>query len=176
MSSDLVLDCGIAVLRRYRESDLEALLLQADDAEVSANLRDTFPFPYTREDGLSWIALATGELMETNCAIEVEGVFAGGIGLQMLGAQARITAELGYWLGRSFWGRGITSAVIDPFVTWAFERFPETVRIQACVYESNPASARILERNGFEREGTHRRSIIKRGRILDQTMYARLRD
>lgn len=170
------IDCGPALLRRFRSDDLEELVELADDADVSANLRDTFPHPYTREDGLRWLGLTTGELRETNFVIEVDGRFAGGIGLQPLSDQSRVTAELGYWLGRTFWGRGLAGAVVGPFVDWAFGRFPGILRIQACVYEGNPASERVLERNGFLREGVLRRSIIKRGRVLDQSVWARLRD
>ena len=74
------IDCGPALLRRFRSDDLEELVELADDADVSANLRDTFPHPYTREDGLRWLGLTTGELRETNFVIEVDGRFAGGSG------------------------------------------------------------------------------------------------
>ena len=109
-------------------------------------------------------------------AIEVEGKFAGGAGVHPFKNEERITAEIGYWLGRPFWGRGIATAVVGALVPWAFDRFPEILRVQACTYDSNLASARVLEKNGFECEGVMRRSVTKGDRILDQHIFARLRE
>lgn len=148
----------------------------ADDAGIAANMRDIFPHPYTRADGEEWLARATDDLADSTFAIEVEGEFAGGAGVRPFKNEERITAEIGYWLGRPFWGRGIATAVVGALVPWAFDRFPEILRVQACTYDSNPASSRVLEKNGFECEGVMRRSVTKGDRILDQHIFARLRE
>ena len=176
MTNVATIDAGIAVLRRYRSEDLESLIAIADDPGVAANMRDLFPYPYTREEGEKWIALATGDLKEASFAIEVNGELAGGAGVQFFHAEARVTAEIGYWLGRKFWGRGIATAAVRALAPWVFEHYPAIIRLQACTYNSNPASGRVLEKNGFELEGVMRRSIIKNDRILDQNVYALLRD
>jgi ribosomal-protein-alanine N-acetyltransferase len=176
MTGGIPIDCGSETrIRRYREDDLEALLLQADHPQVAATLRDAFPHPYTRQDAEQWIALATGECSGTNFVIESGGAFAGGIGLMLTDAERRITAEIGYWIGPDFWGRGIVTDAVSGFVPWVFDTCPEVLRIEAPVYHVNPASARVLEKNGFHHEATLSRSVRKGDRILDQLMYVRFR-
>jgi RimJ/RimL family protein N-acetyltransferase len=173
---ETLIDAGIATIRRFRAEDLEPLLVLADDAGVAANMRDIFPHPYTRADGEEWIARATGDLTDTAFAIEVDGKFAGGVGVAQYKNEERITAEIGYWLGRPFWGRGIATAVVGALVPWVFEHLPDVLRLQACTYSSNPASGRVLEKNGFKFEGVMRRSVTKGDRILDQNIFALLRE
>lgn len=175
MSGDLLIDALVARIRRYTEQDLESLLREANHQDVAANMRDRFPHPYTVVDAAEWITLATGVLSDEAFVIEVDGEFAGGVGVRPFEDEGRITAEIGYWLGRRFWGRGIATAVVESFVPWVFEHHPELIRVQACVYDSNPASRRVLEKNGFVHEGTLRRSVKKGDRILDQEIYARFR-
>jgi len=163
------------ILRSYMPQDLEALVSLANDPDVSLNMRDLFPSPYTLEDGKAWLALATGDLKDNNFVVEVDGQYAGGAGFQIGKAEEHITAEIGYWLGRRYWGRGIATGVVSARVQWIFEHHPEIIRLQACTYHTNPASARVLEKNGFRLEGVMRRSVTKRGNILDKNIYALLR-
>jgi ribosomal-protein-alanine N-acetyltransferase len=86
----------------------------------------------------------------------------------------RISAELGFWLGEPFWGRGIMTEAVRAFVPWAFERFSLS-RIYAQVFAFNTGSARVLEKAGFILEATLRRSAIKDGMITDQFQFVRLR-
>jgi RimJ/RimL family protein N-acetyltransferase len=58
--------------------------------------------------------------------------------------------------------------------TYAFDVL-EMERVQAMVFEWNPASARVLEKNGYAFEGRMRRSIFKDGRLLDSLLYSRIR-
>lgn len=176
MASDVRLDAGIATLRRYRVEDTRQLQLIANDPGIAATMRDMFPHPYTTADAEEWIKLATGGLKESSFAIEVNGELAGGVGVQLYKKEARVTAEMGYWLGRRFWGQGIATAATGAFVPWVFETYPEISRLQACVFDSNPASGRVLEKNGFELEATLRRSITKNGQIHDQLIYVRFRE
>jgi ribosomal-protein-alanine N-acetyltransferase len=176
MPEGIPIDCGSARIRPYHLDDLEDLLLQADHPQVAACLRDVFPHPYTRDDGKEWLELATGSLAATSFAIESSGDFAGGIGLMLSTGERRITAEVGYWLGPGFWGRGIATAAVSVFVPWVFGNHPEVIRLEAGVFESNPASARVLEKNGFHHEGTQVRSVKKGDRMLDRLLYVRFRD
>ena len=92
-------------MRPWRPDDLDSLLRHANDAEVSRGLRDRFPYPYTRGDGEAFLAgsvLAPGTL---NLAIEIDGQACGSVGAQQGLAERGHTAELGYWLGRAYWGR-----------------------------------------------------------------------
>lgn len=164
------------VLRSWVPRDADALARHAHDREVWLNLRDRFPHPYTRDDARRWIALCADEpLRSTNLAIEVGGEAAGAVGFDRLPDVHRLTAEIGYWLGRAHWGRGIATRALVAATRYAFERF-DFERLEAGVFEWNPASSRVLEKAGYEREGRLRRSVFKDGRLGDAILYARLRE
>lgn len=162
-------------LRRWRVSDLDALLRHADDAEVSRGTSDRFPFPYTRADGEAFLAGRVVDFAEPLLAIEIDGEACGGIGARRLPGERGVGAELGYWLGRAHWGRGVMTRVVR---AWLLPVMAElgVVRMQASVLDFNVASARVLEKNGFIEEGVLRGAVRKRGRLHDLRMFGWLRD
>ncbi len=86
------------------------------------------------------------------------------------------TAEVGYWLGRPWWGRGIMTAVMRRMVAYAFQETP-IVRITAPIYSPNLGSARVLEKSGFVVEAPALRKKYRRdGQFLDGRLYACVRD
>ena len=135
-----------------------------------------FPHPYGLGDALEFIALAGRMDPRTYFAIEVDGELAGGIGYIRKTDVERIGAEVGYWLGRPFWGRGIATAALRLLTAHAFAADPELRRLWAVPFARNVASARVLEKCGYRLEGTLRQSAIKDGVVLDQWMYAITRD
>ena len=173
-STPPVLDAGVCRLRPWHASDLEALLLHADDPEVSRFLRDRFPSPYTRADGERFLADCQQLHDEWRLAIDVNGEATGGIGLRFGHAEERTCAEIGYWLGRNHWGRGLARAAVAALVDHAFAVLP-LHRIHTTVYAGNSASMRVLEHCGFQREGVLRAAVIKRGELLDAVLYALVR-
>jgi RimJ/RimL family protein N-acetyltransferase len=158
-------------IRPFRADDAPSIATHANNRKVWRNLRDLMPHPYALADAESFISTVLADPRPTHFAIEVDGAAVGGIGLRLRDNIERVGAELGYWLGESFWGRGILSEAVPAFTRWAFAEF-ELIRIEAIVFEWNPASARVLEKAGFVREGTLRRSAIKDGQIIDRWMYA----
>lgn len=167
---------GSIRIREWRHADAAALAKLADDREVWLGLRDAFPHPYGIGDALAFVTLAAGMYPPTFFAIEVDGVLAGGIGYTRHTDVERIGAEVGYWLGRAFWGRGIATAALQLTTAHAFAAHAELRRLWAVPFVSNLASARVLEKAGYTREGTLRQSAIKDGRVLDQWIYGILRD
>ncbi len=167
------LDCGVAVLRAWRLDDLDSLVANASDESVSRGLRDRFPYPYTGNDGRAWLARAVDE-SDRSWAVEIDGLAVGGVSLHPGSDVHRHSAELGYWIGRRFWGRGIMSAIIAGFAPEAMFTF-RLHRLFAAVYANNPASARVLEKAGFVREGVQKSAVVKRGQLLDLIVYARVR-
>ncbi|MBX3270599.1 MAG: GNAT family N-acetyltransferase [Sandaracinaceae bacterium] len=160
-------------LRAWRETDLASLVRHADDPRVAATVRDHFPSPYTREDGRRWLAHAAGLGLDTSLAIEVDGAAVGGVGMIAGEDVHRVRAEIGYWLGHAYWGRGImTDAVRAYSEHLLFER--GFLRLEAPVFAINPASARVLEKAGFERESVQRRAAIKAGVLMDVWLFVRL--
>jgi ribosomal-protein-alanine N-acetyltransferase len=83
----------------------------------------------------------------------------------------RRTAEIGYWLGEAFWGKGITTAAVRAVTSYGFEALNLT-RIFAVPFASSSASISVLKKCGYIREGIIRRSAIKEGVVLDQVLYA----
>lgn len=164
-------------LRRWRRGDEPALVRYADNRKIWRNLTDRFPHPYDDAAARWWVALQErGEGPEYAFAIEADGEAIGGIGVSPRDDLNVKVAEIGYWLGEPFWGRGIASAALRLLTEWAFA-YPELdlVRIYANVLEWNPASARVLEKAGYEREARLRRNIYKDGQVIDSLLYAIVR-
>jgi RimJ/RimL family protein N-acetyltransferase len=168
------LDLGEHTIRNWHPDDAAALARHADNRAVWRHLRDAFPHPYTAEAARSWIGFARGQEPETHFAIASPREAIGGIGVRLGEDVFRLSGEIGYWLGEAFWGRGIATRAVLAFTAEAFSRFA-LERLWAGVFEWNLASARVLEKAGYTREGTLRRAVFKDGRIGDQLLYARLR-
>lgn len=168
------IECVVCAIRDYLVSDKADVARHANSPKVWANVRDYFPHPYTEAHADEWIAHATTVEPKSNFAIAVDGRFAGGIGLKLQTDVDRVSAELGYWLGEEFWGRGVATAAIKGFVPWAFDRF-QLERIYATPFHWNGASCRALEKASFNKEGTMRRAAIKGGKLADLPLYARYR-
>jgi ribosomal-protein-alanine N-acetyltransferase len=158
-------------VRSYRAEDAESLASYADNRKVWQNLRDGFPHPYTVDHAKAFIQRALRSSPETMFAIRVDGAAAGGIGFTLHTDVERISAEIGYWLGEPFWGRGIMTEALKAVTRYAVERHG-LHRVYAVPYEPNKASHRVLEKAGYTLEGRMRKSAIKDGRIIDQFMYA----
>ena len=162
-------------MRAWRLDDAPALARHANNRRVWANLRDRFPHPYTMEDANAWVRHCARLVPNTDFAIEVDDQAVGGIGVVLRSDIERVDAEVGYWLGEGWWGRGIMSGALEVFAPWSLERF-NLARLHAHVFEFNHASARVLEKNGFVLEGRLRHSAFKDGRLIDQLLYARVRE
>jgi [ribosomal protein S5]-alanine N-acetyltransferase len=162
-------------IREWRHADAAALARLADDRGIWLGLRDVFPHPYGIGDALAFIDMADRMQPRTFFAIDVDGMLAGGIGYTRRTDVERIGAEVGYWVGRAFWGRGIATAALRLLTAHAFAADPGLRRLWAVPFATNVASARVLEKAGYTREGTLRESVIKDGRVLDQWMYAIVR-
>ena len=162
------------MLRSWRARDLDALVLHANDEAVSSGLSDRFPFPYTRQDGEDFLAGRIVDLSEPVFAIEIDCQACGGIGLRVGTGERSRSAELGYWLGQSLRGQGNMTRIVDAFVPWAMHELG-LYRLQATVLDSNPASARVLQKNRFVEEGVQRAAVFKRGVLHDLRLFARVR-
>lgn len=170
-----VLRLATCIVRPWSRDDADALARHANDREVWRNLRDRFPHPYTRSDARRWLAAVERGEPGLQLAIEVDDEAAGGIGVVPGVDVHRRTAEIGYWLARPFWGRGIATEAVRAVTELAFERY-DLARVQAFVYEWNPASGRVLEKAGYALEGRLRKSVTKDGRTIDSFLYARVRE
>jgi [ribosomal protein S5]-alanine N-acetyltransferase len=169
-----ILDLGNCRLRHFRQEDAASIARHADDREVWLNLRDRFPHPYTLDDARAWIAHALAESPMTDYVIEMDGEAIGSIGYTPGGDISRRSAEVGYWLGRAYWGRGIATAAVRALTDQLLTR-PDFDRLHATIFAWNPASARVLEKAGFILEGRLRNAVVKDGRTTDGLLYAIVR-
>ncbi len=162
-------------VRSWEWGDRDAIVRHANNRKVSINLRDRFPYPYTVRDARSWLDGVVDHKPETNFAIDVAGEAVGGIGFIPQYDVGRRSAEIGYWLGEEFWGRGIATEALIAVSDYAFANF-DLCRLYAHVFDWNGASSRVLEKAGYEFEGRMRKSVTKEGKTADQLMYAMVRD
>ena len=162
-------------VRSWEWSDRDAIVRHANNRNVWINLRDRFPHPYTVNDARRWLEMVVGQKQATNFAIDVAGEAVGGIGFTVQYDVARRSGEIGYWLGEEFWGRGIATEALIAVTDHAFSNY-DVCRLYAHVFDWNRASARVLEKAGYEFEGRMKQSVTKDGQTIDQLMYAMIRE
>lgn len=162
-------------LRPWDPADVDDLLVHADDRLVWRNLTNLFPHPYTREAAEQWTASQAALTGPTqNFAIELGGEAIGGVGLKPGFDLHCLCAEVGYWLGVRHWSRGYATESLRALTRHAFDAFP-FARLEAGVLAWNPASGRVLEKAGYERESIRRRDVFKDGELIDSWLYVKLR-
>lgn len=158
-------------LRPFTLDDVNRLVEMADNVNISANLRDGFPSPFTKQSAIDFITQSTKENRATRFAIECDGVYVGNIGIHPQEDIYHRTAELGYFVGEEYWGNGIASEAIAQICVYGFKEL-DLIRIEAGVFEYNEASKKVLIKNGFEFEGVARNVAVKRGSVLDEHKYS----
>ena len=161
-------------LRPWYPDDAESLVKHANNPRIASNLRDGFPYPYLLTDAKRWLKMVDDNMEDLILAIEVNGEAAGGIGLHGLKDVYRYNGEIGYWLSERHWGKGIMSQAVTAMVEYAFTK-TKWLRLFACIYENNPSSMRVLEKNGFKPEAIHKKTVMKEGKLMDEHLYALLK-
>lgn len=159
-------------VRPWVSGDAADLARHADDRAVWLQLRDRFPHPYTFEAAEAWIKVAAAQSPAQQFAITVGNTAVGGVGLIAGTDTERCSAEIGYWLGRAYWGRGLMTEAVNWIVPYAFETFGFS-RLFATVFAPNAASRRVLEKCGFAPDCVLKRAAIKDGVLLDVAVYSR---
>lgn len=161
-------------LRPYKAQDARAICAVADDFMVARWMTRAFPHPYTLRDAESWISLATSDGPCRYYAIEVDGIVAGGIGVEPYRGERIGAAAFGYWLGQAYWGRGIGTDAARTLSDDALAN-GSLRRLEARVFAPNVASARVLEKCDFQLEATLRAFYVDRNdKVRDALMFARL--
>jgi RimJ/RimL family protein N-acetyltransferase len=169
---------GQVELSEFRSSDKGALIAHLNDRDIyDRTLR--IPFPYTDASAADWLALVAKitaqEGRQVHWAIRTAGdALIGACGFSGFQAGKSHLAEVGYWLAKPYWGRGIMTAVVQRLCRHAFEEFG-LVKITAHVHPHNQASARVLEKGGFQEEGFLRKHFLKGGQFVDARLFALLK-
>jgi RimJ/RimL family protein N-acetyltransferase len=153
--------------------DAESVVRYANNINVARQLRDRFPHPYTRANANAFLKAATTAPEQSNLAIDVDGAAIGAIGYVPGIDVERFSAEIGYWLGESFWRRGIATEALTLVTAHVFDTL-NMLRLFALPFADNAGSIRVLEKAGYVREAVLRASSVKYGQPRDQLLYARV--
>jgi [ribosomal protein S5]-alanine N-acetyltransferase len=167
-------DCGPCVVRNWTKDDQASLLEFANNRNVWRNMTHRFPHPYTEADATSWFGYLAEMPEPTHWAIEIDGRAVGGVGVDLGEGVYEKSGHFGYWLGEPFWGQGVMTATVRTICDKIMSRYG-LCRLEAPVFEWNPASMRVLEKCGFIREGILKRSVYKDDQLIDTVLYARTR-
>ena len=163
-------------IRKWELSDAKDLAAALSNNKVQDNLRDGLPYPYTEQDGKEFIsAMLSADENETFAfSITVDDMVIGSIGIFRQGNIHRQTAELGYYIAEEYWGKGIMTEAVKQICEYVFGN-SDIIRIYAEPFAYNIASCRVLEKAGFQYEGTLRSNAVKNNQILDMKIYSLLK-
>lgn len=166
----------VCKIKKWELSDAKDLAAALSNKKVQDNLRDGLPYPYTEQDGKEFItAMLSSDANNTFAfAVTVDGKVIGSIGVFRQGNIHKQTAEMGYYIAEEYWGKGIMTEIVKQACQYVFEN-SDIIRIYAEPFAHNIASCRVLEKAGFQYEGTLRSNAVKNGKVVDMKMYARLR-
>ncbi|MEX8547725.1 MAG: GNAT family N-acetyltransferase [Mucilaginibacter sp.] len=160
-------------LRSWKNGDEVSLLKYADNPNVTRYLENRFPSPYTAADAAEWV---NAQLLQpkpiTNAALTVGDEVVGGIGITLLTDIYCKNARIGYWLGEPFWGKGIMTEALALFTNYIFDEF-DVERLVAGIFASNPASAKVLLKAGYQQEGIFKKALYKNGLYDDELIFAK---
>ena len=163
-------------IRRWELSDASDLAAALSNKKIQDNLRDGLSYPYTEQDGKEFISamLAANENDTFAFAITVNGKAIGSIGAFRQGNIHRQTAELGYYIAEEYWSKGIMTEAVKQLCDYVFSN-TDIIRIYAEPFAYNIGSCRVLEKAGFQYEGTLRSNALKNGNVFDMKMYSKLK-
>jgi RimJ/RimL family protein N-acetyltransferase len=146
------------------------VLAAANDERITRFMGDQFPYPYNEEDADAWIAECEAQDPPRSFAILIDGTVGGGVGCEPMGDIRTGSAEVGWWVAPRWWGRGVATAAVRRYIAYCFEDL-DLHRVEAGVFLSNPGSARVAEKAGFELEGISRDAYLKKGELVDRLSY-----
>jgi ribosomal-protein-alanine N-acetyltransferase len=166
------LETSRLTLRPYSEADIAELVPLIGAREVAATtLR--IPHPYTEQDARQFLAvIENGDHLRMAVTLRSDGLLVGGVGLNI--EEQHQHAELGYWLGVPYWGKGYATEAARELLRYGFES-RRLHRIFALHFKNNPASGRILRKLGMRHEGCQREHIRKWNQFIDSELYGILR-
>lgn len=164
------------LLRKYTLADAAEMRRLINTREVALNtLR--IPFPYPEGEAERWIASHQDRKEENDHVFAItlrdSEQIVGTVGLHV--KPDHDMAEIGYWIGVPFWGRGYATEAAAAVVHYGFETLSLN-RIYAEHFSRNPASGRVLQKIGMQHEGRRRQAVKKWGEYIDVECYAILRE
>jgi len=164
------------LLRKMKIEDKIGFAKHANNPKVFENLRDRFPHPYSESDAENFIEFVLSSSdPQTNFTIEFDGEAIGNISIFLKEDVYRKNAEIGYWIGESYWGRGIMTKAVKLIVEYIFSTF-DVLRVYATPFSTSLGSMKVLEKAGFKKEAVLSKSVFKNGQFLDEHIYSILKE
>lgn len=163
-------------IRKWELTDAGDLAAALSNKKVQDDLRDGLPYPYTEQDAKEYISLMlTADENDTFAfAVTIDGKAIGSIGAFRQDNIHRQSAELGYYIAEEYWGKGIMTEAVKQLCDHVFTH-TDIIRIYAEPFAYNIGSCRVLEKAGFQCEGTLRGNAVKHGKVLDMKLYSKLK-
>ena len=158
-------------LRTFRPDDAPLLQVYLNFQDVTTFLSTRIPQPYTETDAVWWVH--EGSKVGIARAIQYNDQFVGTVGADRGQFEKSRSAEVGYWIGRPFWGKGIATEALRQLTALIFST-TTIARLQAYVFEGNIASMKVLEKNGYTLEGILNKAVFKHGQFYHEHLYARV--
>ena len=164
-------------IRKWKLTDAKDIAVALSNKKIQDNLRDGLPYPYSEQDGIDFISsmLSANEDETFAFAITLDDKVIGSIGVFRQQNIHRQTAEMGYYIAEEYWGKGIMTDAVKQICEYVFKN-SDILRIYAEPFAYNTGSCRILEKAGFQYEGTLRNNAVKNGKVIDMKMYSLLRE
>ena len=164
-------------IRKWNMIDASNLAELLNNKKIMDNLRDGLPYPYTVKDAEDYIATMLSAKPENTYAfaITLDEKVVGSIGVFRCENIHFRTAEMGYYIGEPYWGKGIMTEAVKQVCDYVFQK-SDIIRIYAEPFAYNTASCRVLEKAGFQYEGTLRNNAVKNGKVIDMKMYSLLKE
>ena len=159
-------------LREFKAQDAPFIISTLNDEQVTRYLSSKIPFPYTQADANWWIN--QGSKNGIIKAIEVNGVFAGCIGITPGEFEYSHSGEIGYWLNKAYWGQGIITRAIELLCNETFAN-SNLNRIFGAVFAGNNGSMKALTKSGFEQEAVLKQAIYKNGDFYNNHIFSKLK-
>lgn len=139
---------------------------------VLDNGYDKTPNPFTTKDAAAFINEQADKNPARRFLIFEQDQLAGEIGITIKEDVFRLNAEIGYFIAKAFWGRGLATAAIKKMTDYTFNNF-NVIRIVAGVFAFNKASMKALEKNGYYLESIRKNAVIKNGQIIDDYIWVK---
>lgn len=165
------------VIRKWKIEDAKELAELLNNPKILDNLRDGLSYPYTRKDAEEYISSMLSADEETTFAFAIiaDGRVVGSIGIFRCDNIHFRTAEMGYYIGEPYWGKGMGTGAVRQACDYVFSN-TDIIRIFAEPFSHNTASCRVLEKAGFAFEGLLRSNAVKNGRVIDMKMYSLIKE
>ncbi|KAH7378773.1 GCN5-related N-acetyltransferase-like protein [Pyrenochaeta sp. MPI-SDFR-AT-0127] len=173
-----ILTTSRLIIRPMHPQDKTSMAQYANNPIVAKYMSLAFPDPYTLSSAETWITTNLKLPHQNNFGIAEKGspnVHIGGIGLKPGDDVNAHTAEVGFWVGVDYWGKGYTTEALEAFTRWAFETREidgkKLTRLWGGVFSGNVASMRCFEKCGYSKEGVLKGHCVKRGEVMDMHVF-----